>query len=464
MSPLAALPVDLLLLAGLSGFGFLLARAILHDQPWVDSLVLSFPLGAGVLTWLVFIASLAGLSVSLPTVVGIWLVVMLSIGAFLALKRTPFLGAPLRLNSISGPLSALSMTAVAGSLILFGLSLFLTVGRAQAGWDAMAIWSAKGYGIALEGSVLAGRHWGELGLSYPLNIPLLISFFALLDGDVLPGSKLVFPLFYASLLFGCYLFWRSHGVTGLVSNLGLLILASVPVIYDHATLGYANLPEACYLVLGCLYATSGIVHGSRESQLMGGLLLGLGVWTRLEGVLLVLATVIALAVTVRLIGKSALWLAGWLLPIVVLSGVWLAFARQYASGSLFIGLVGRAGRKLLEGSFNLSAVRELATYTAKQAVDPNVWGLMAPIIVGLIWIGRARITPKTGPVALSLLVVGLSTGAAVLVFYYLASFGGPPLDWWLSTGLDRTALPSVVLLAVAAFLAAGAAPASETDA
>jgi len=90
-----------------------------------------------------------------------------------------------------------------------------------------------------------------------------------------------------------------------------------------------------------------------------------------------------------------------------------------------------------------------------------VWGLMAPIIVGLIWIGRARITPKTGPVALSLLVVGLSTGAAVLVFYYLASFGGPPLDWWLSTGLDRTALPSVVLLAVATFLAAGAAPARE---
>jgi len=464
MSPLVALPVDLLLLAGLSGFGFLLARAILPDRPWVECLALSFPLGAGMLTWLVFIASLAGLSVSLPTVLGIWLVATLSVGAFLKLRKTSIRGASITSASREAPLTGLSIAGLAGSLILFGLSLFLTVGRAQAGWDAMAIWSVKGYGIALEGSILAGRHWGELGLSYPLNIPLLISFFALLDGDVLPGSKLVFPLFYGSLLFGCYLFWRGQGVTRLVSSLGLLILASVPIIYDHATLGYANLPEACYLVLGCLYATSGILNGSRESQLMGGLLLGLGVWTRLEGVLLVLTTVIALAVTVRLIGKATLWLAGWLLPMVVLSGIWLAFAREYASSSLFIGLVGRAGGKLLEGAFNLSAIREIAAYTAKQAVDPYVWGLMTPIVFALVWIGRKRLTPKTGPVALSLLVVGLSTGAAVLVFYYLASFGGPPLDWWLSTGLDRTALPSVLLLAVAAVLAAGAAQAGEMDA
>jgi len=461
MSPLAALLVDLLLLVGLTGFGFLLARAFLRDQPWGDSLVLSFPLGAGVLTWLIFVSSFVGMSVSLSASLGIWVVATLSAGVYLVLRKKSDPGVPITSASKGASLAALGKAGLAGSLVLFGLSLFLTVGRAQAGWDAMAIWSAKGYGIALEGSIQAGRHWGEHGLSYPLNIPLLISFFAEVDGDILPGSKLIFPLFYASLIVGCYRFWRRQRVPGPFSSLGLLTLASVPVVYDHATLGYANLPEACYLVLGCLYAVEGSLSQSSGMQLMSGILLGLAVWTRPEGVVLVLLSVFVLILTLKLVGRAHLRWAIWLLPVLVLGGVWLAFARNYTGSSQFGGILTSVWKRWMRGAFNLSALRMIGVYSVRQAIDLNVWGLMTPVIIALAWIGRGRLTPKAGPAVLPLLAVGLSTGAAVLVFYYLASFGGPPLDWWLSTGLDRTALPSVVLLAVATFLAAGAAPARE---
>lgn len=450
--------IDIPSLAALTALGYLLARLILPRDTWPECLALSFPVGAGTFSWIIFLGSLTGLRISTWSVIATWLVASLAVWLWLQRRGVPLRGhADHQPSSMEGPWRGLGSAALTATGALIGLSLILSVGRAQSGWDAMAIWSAKGYGIALEGTIQAGRHWGELGLSYPLNIPLLISFFSLFDGDVLPGSKLIFPLFYAALVGACYLFWRRRTLPVSISSLGLLTLASVPVVYDHATLGYANLPEACYLVLGLLYLLRGALEESPCLLFMSSLLLGLGIWTRPEGALLALAGAVAMIVIVGRFRVGRIRAGIWLLPVALIGGSWLAFVSQYVGSSHFGGSFSHAWASWIRGDFNLAAFRQIAAFSARQIVDPSVWGVAAPLLLLLIWLGRRRLSPKADPVALPVLVTGLVMGTAVLAYYYLASFSGPPLDWWLSTGLNRTVIPAVCLLIVGAFLAAGGA-------
>lgn len=459
MTSLAVLVSDLVLLTALAAFGFVVVRWISPDRGWSEALTLSFPIGAGLLTWLVFVMSLLRLRISIPSVVGAWVLGCVLAGAALRLNAIPL--RPSRHSrgqpSADGPRGLTGLALAATGVLIVG-SLVLSVGRAQAAWDAMAIWSAKGYGIALEGSIQAGRHWGEHGLGYPLNIPLLISFFALLDGDVLPGSKLIFPLFYASLLGGCYLFWRRRQLSPMLSALGTLTLATVPVLYDHATLGYANLPEACYLVLGLVYVLQGSPEESRRTLLIGGLLLGLAIWTRPEGVLLVLVGLAALVLIQRRNGAEKTRLGKWIVPGALIGGTWLVFAAGVAGSSPFGTTLTSAWAGWMNGDFHLYAVRQIGVFVVRQMLKPSVWGVTGPLLLVLLWIGRGRLFVTSPSGALPAVMTGGATGMAVLAFYYLASFSGPPLDWWLSTGLDRTAIPSVCLLAVGAFLAVGQEP------
>jgi hypothetical protein len=396
-----------------------------------------------------------GVQISIASVTAVWLILSLVLWTLLRISNVPLRTAGVRTGSGEDGPRTLPRLALAATGVLIGLSFLLSVGRAQAGWDAMAIWSAKGYGIALEGSIQAGRHWGEHGLSYPLNIPVLVSFFALFDGDLLPGSKLIFPPFYASLVIGGYFFWRRQGLSRSISSLGVVALASLPIVYDHATLGDANLPEACYLTLGLLYTFEGTVEDSRGALLAGGLLLGLATWTRPEGALLAVVGVAGLMISLRLSRAGQIRVGTWLIPVLVLSGSWLVFAGGSTGGSQFGGVVSHAWNRWMEGQLNLGAVREVAAYSARQAVDPSVWGVAAPLFLLLVWIGRQQLSVRARSATLPILLTGLIIGVAVLGYYYLTSFSGPPLDWWLSTGLNRTAIPSVCLLLVGAFLAAG---------
>ena len=61
--------------------------------------------------------------------------------------------------------------------------------------DSIQIWGAKGYGIAITGSIKDVTDWETNTLAYPLHVPVLVAFFRLLSGDLLPSSKLIFSGF-----------------------------------------------------------------------------------------------------------------------------------------------------------------------------------------------------------------------------------------------------------------------------
>lgn len=267
---------------GLAVLGVARLRKLLVRVGTLDVLALGFPLGARVLTWSLFLLSWVGAGLTPPLVGLVW-------GLLLALalvSRPLTVGHPRssqRIDGVNRSLAGLTPTQLAGSLlVLIGLAVFaawLGVNGSCCAWDDMAIWAVKGYGIAREGSIWAAGRWGDHGLAYPVNIPLLIAVFRLV-GDTPSASKLTFPLFYLSLAVGCLRFWLQRGVGSRLALLGTLGLASTPLLFEHATLGYANLPYTVYLVLGCAEAVQGPVAQDARRQALSGLLLAMPAWTR----------------------------------------------------------------------------------------------------------------------------------------------------------------------------------------
>jgi multidrug transporter EmrE-like cation transporter len=246
----AALPelgTDLLIVAAIFWLGWTLLRLANPSVPPLLALSLAYPAGAALLSGVIYAASLLKLPIN-PLAVGASYFVLQAFPLALNRRRTKarLQDGRSRLPSQFSP----RIAAVLLSLTCLSLAVaYISIERSYSTWDAIAIWSIKGYGIAKEGTIFAAARWGGQGLAYPLNLPIQISLFRLFSGDWLPGSKLIFPIYYLALTLGAFsllqqrLGWKRAG-------LGALILAATPIILQHGTLGYANLPFTAYLVPG----------------------------------------------------------------------------------------------------------------------------------------------------------------------------------------------------------------------
>jgi hypothetical protein len=233
---------------------------------------------------------------------------------------------------------------------------YLAVGKSYSTWDPVAIWAAKGYGIALEESIYGASTWGAHALGYPLNIPIAIANFELFGGDVLPLSKTISPVMFVSSLIGVYSYLRLRRIKWYYAVIAVATLATVPELLSHSMRGYANIPLSAYLALGSLVGTYAMQRGSSGGAVISGLLLGLASWTRVEALLYSIACGVGLA---------AFWFwkrKGMTVLILGIAGViatpWAIFYRSLgASGTQAEGALGSAVSSWLSGDFNLQSAR-----------------------------------------------------------------------------------------------------------
>ncbi|MCJ7511503.1 MAG: hypothetical protein MUO23_00875, partial [Anaerolineales bacterium] len=162
-------------------------------------LALAFPLGAGLVTFTLFLLSWTGLPLE-P-----WLLLIVLMGWLVPgivgwrrgvsdWARRIARGASQARHGWGAREMTLLLFLVAG----VALSVGMAVGLSYFEDDELAIWSTKGYGMVLEASVQGGVEWGAHGLAYPLNVPLQIGLFRLVTEDWIPISKVLFPLYYGS--------------------------------------------------------------------------------------------------------------------------------------------------------------------------------------------------------------------------------------------------------------------------
>lgn len=456
--PAGPLLLDLLALALLLGVGGMLAIVLLEERSRAWALPAAFPLGAGIVTWTVFLLGWAGLKLSATTyLAGALIPLALAAGygvktgrlqaALSAVRswRVPTRGFRLR---VSG--AGLAIVLCGGVLLAAG---GVSIGRGYSQFDDIANWALKGYGIAEERSILGGNVWGGHTLEYPQNVPLQIAFFRLVEGDLFPASKLTFTLSFASLLLGAYLFWRDSGVGKLIASLGVLFLATVPILVEHATLGYPNLPMMTYQVLGCLFCLIGIRRRQTGQVLVGSLLLGLSAWTRLESAVYSLAVIGLLALWVLLAREERRILLFLMLPMLTIELPWLVFYGLYgASGSASLEAVARLGQASGAG---VALLRENAASLLEdlrlQATDLHYWGAALPVSLFLLLVGLPTAMKRRDQKVLPLFFL---FGLVTFVFLSIGDVGAD-LAGWHTDNLPRHLFPVVVLAAIAAVLAAG---------
>ena len=435
----------LLLVLGLTRLGIAIVRTVVQSRDEWGYAGTYFPVGFGVATYIAFLMSWAGLPITSWSVLGL-LTVLLIAGTATELW---FAHRRFRPNQRPGPrrvkftLPLWALVPLAGIVIA---SATLAVGRSYSTWDEMAAYSIKGYGIALDGSISAATSWGS-GAGYPLNVPLGISMFDLLQGDSEPLSKLIFSLFFGSTILGIYQFWARTGVRQGHAVLGAGLLATIPAVFVHGTIGYVNLPFACYLTLGALQVIDGVSRHSTHQQVLGGILLALSTWTRPDGLIVASLVSVGVLVAARISrwNKPALW--ALLGPIGAVGGAWQFYSWQVSPGGAQTSMLSMA-RAFIEGiskgEFNLDAFYWIARFMGGQLSDPKVWGLAFPVGVFVILLKRRVVGRRALQSSFALLVLSLLVSASLVFFYYLVSFSSD-LIYWLGTDINRMMLPISLL-------------------
>src|SRR3990172_516610 len=450
-----SLGLDLGIVFAVCALGALAAWALLPAASRLELFGLAFPLGGGLLTFTAFLASWAGVPLNLASVGMLWLLLLASAAVA---RRSRGLGeteahyAPRMAEAGGGGQNHRNGREwpVPGSLAIFVLMSLLAaviaIGRAHSSYDAAAMWIVKGYGIAQEGSIFGAQVWGAHGLAYPLNIHLLVMVFRLASADRIPGSQLIYLLFYGSTALVVLGYWIRRQVAPVLCGLGLLLLGSVPVMLLHSTVGFPNLPMAFYVVSGSIYGMEGLAGGREGSPRLGGTLLGMGSWTIIEGfqysAVVLLLVVLAAAWDSRLRLRECALLAA---PYFLITGVWLVFYNRYgAGGSQAIGTFNSMLADIKAGDYNLVELRLVFGYMRRYLFEVNTWGVLFSFLGVILLLGALKLRDTLVPEAFTLMVLFAGTGALTCALFYLRSFVTSDFLAWLIRGLPRRLLSSAL--------------------
>lgn len=435
--------LDLLALATFAAIGLLLCRAFLPEADPLLLVAISLPLGVACVTWVVFLLAWAGLPLTLPAYLGAGLgLLVMALAAWLRQRRHPIGARPGRGPASPGSSGGDSRIGWSIGVLLLSVSLAVSVGRSYSGWDDMAAYAVQGYGMAREGTLQASLTWGPSAAGYPLNIPLAITAFHLLDGDVLPGSKLLFPFFLSAVLLMGYRTWRRAGHSDLHAGCLMLGLGTTSLVLDQSTMGYTNLPFTAYLLMGVALTLEGLVQGSGETRMLGGLMLGAAVWTRPEGWTLVWGIYLPVLVVGVLSRKGKGNLPAFSL-VAAITLLWMLFRSTTAGG----GQTAEAFRTTIElvaaGNFRLEAVYWTLRNLGRILIDPDVCGLFLPASFILMLIVPWRSACRRRE-AFGLAAAGIWAGLIILGLFYVVSSTMDLLSW-LGSSVDRMFLPAIVL-------------------
>ncbi len=330
--------LDLIVLFCFGFIGFIGVHLIYPEVDFLDALSLAIPAGAALFTWFVFLASWAGASI---TIINISILFLLSIALLLIIPRifnqrriffVNFSTLKNKFSQLPQP-DWFSIVLVFGILAMLVLAFFISVGRGYSNYDDIAIWSLKGYGIAEKSTIFAGNLLGGHGLAYPLSLPLSVTIFKLVSGDLLPGSKFLIPIYSIALLWGCFRFLQRQGVDSQIALMGIFLLITVPQFFYYTTLGYANIPFTACLVLGILWGINGLMDGNKRELLLSSFLFGFAGWMRPEGILFAGILILALLAWQLIVTGRKIWKIGfWLFPGLIIPIIWLVFARELYNG------------------------------------------------------------------------------------------------------------------------------------
>lgn len=432
--------------------GFPLSKRLIPDIGWAPGLAIGCGLALGFLSFSLFVLMLLGFSLSRLLIVAVTLAWLIS--ALLAPRALHKQGKFVSSENKFAPVATvanLSHSFWLLLLVLLGLlSTILSVGKAYHFPDSILIWGAKGYGIAIHGLVAGASAWGTTTLRYPLHIPLLIATFKVLFTEILPASKLIFPLYYLGLIVMIYSRLAAR-VPEIIAGLATLILATAPIPFRYSQVAYANLPFTFYFVSAALILSDAFDpaddHIDHRRLFLAGLFFTLSAWTRPEGLPVSALVILSIIVVATKQGARLNWriLASVITPLAVFALIWYGVSdKVYVNRAREDNLIPIAINQITRGNLHLSEAGYVLKYSANELFDKSSWGSIGMSLALLVILA---ITVRGIRHPSRLLLAGFVFVASIWGLYFLTSFDDlHDVSWWVSTGLNRMILPGIALV------------------
>lgn len=255
-------------------------------------LAAAYPLGVGIVTFQMFLTSLASLPYSIFGIVLPWAVAALLLWGFR--KNFPaFLPAARPSTAPADRRPARWTRLEIAALAIVGFQCLYVLVRALTfpliGYDAFAHWWFKANTFFIDQQISPSNMIN----GYPLLVSLAPTWIYLCLGEINDQlAKILYPGFFMSL---SVLFY--HTAKRLTSRtlaaLFTAMLATVPQVVRHGGglslnwsadyVGYADLPLAVYLMAGAAFFCLFVKTQERPSLLLSMLFFGFGAWTKNEG-------------------------------------------------------------------------------------------------------------------------------------------------------------------------------------
>lgn len=272
----------------------------------IERLALSYLIGCGIFTLLIFIIGAFGIALTLPNIC-IAAAIALAAPAVIAAKNKA-----LALDLRSMRLEHLKWyEAVISTLIVLRAAfvLFEDLIKPVISVDAFANWSLRAKVFFFESGLsvnAAGGYFAGGGQTfYPINIPLMETWIAKVLGywnDEL--FKVIFGLFLISLLTVFYCSIRRFASRP-VSLLSTYLLSTLPLLVHHATIEYTDLPLCVYFICSALFLLNYFESNDERHLYFSSLLAGISAWTKSEGMSLLLINLFVLFVHLIRTNKDA---------------------------------------------------------------------------------------------------------------------------------------------------------------
>jgi hypothetical protein len=347
------------------------------------------------------------------------------------------------------PFPALLGWSAATAVLLASCRFVLMAVREPHGdWDAWAIWNLRARFLYLGGErwtdafspALSATHPGYPGL-LPLTVARLWTYLGS-PGAWLPAAvAFLFAAAAGGLLFGSVasVRGRSRGAAA------LLFLLAAGIFLRGAAHQAADLPLAAFVLGAMVLAGRGLGSGAPGLLVLAGGMAGCAAWTKDEGILFALASVLVLGtVALRRSGAraAAMSLAAFglgILPFLVSLAAWKSIAA--AGNPLFSGSISVLTARAVDPDRHLAILRGIGSVLAR-----NRMALLLAVWALVLGIDRSRLRGAAAAFGLPVLTI-------LIAGYYAAYLITPyDLEWHLRNSRDRLFLqvwPAAVFLAFA---------------
>jgi Dolichyl-phosphate-mannose-protein mannosyltransferase len=267
----------------------------------LEKLAVSYCMGVGILTFVMFLLGAFGLPMNLASIIIacslLFIIPLIMVARNMAAPRFDVAGL------VSGLKGLKWYEWLFACLILFRIcfSYFSALIKPIGDVDAFANWSlrAKAFFVT-QGLSLGKLHGYFVGggqLNYPINIPLFETWIYNVLGawnDLL--VKAIFPTFLLALvIIFYYSMRRAYGRA--FSLFSAYLLTTLPLLIYHSSSAYTDFPLSVYFSISVFYLVNYLESRDKRHLIISALLAGMGAWTKSEGFYLVLISTAVLALS-----------------------------------------------------------------------------------------------------------------------------------------------------------------------